>query len=65
MFEAVIEDLEIKRQLFARVAAAVKKTAIVSTNTSGLGIAAMSAELPADVPPRVSWAPTSSTRRAT
>jgi 3-hydroxyacyl-CoA dehydrogenase len=48
VFEAVIEDLEIKRKLFARVATAVKKTAIVSTNTSGLGIAAMSAGLPAD-----------------
>ena len=48
MFEAVVEDLEIKRKLFARVAAAVKKTAIVTTNTSGLGIAAMSAGLPAD-----------------
>jgi 3-hydroxyacyl-CoA dehydrogenase len=49
VFEAVIEDLEIKRKLLARVAAAVKKTAILSTNTSGLGIAAMSAGLPADV----------------
>jgi 3-hydroxyacyl-CoA dehydrogenase len=46
VFEAVLEDLEVKRQLFARVAPAVKKTAIVTTNTSGLGIAAMSSHLP-------------------
>ncbi len=49
VFEAVIEDIAIKRALLSRVAATVKKTAIVSTNTSGLGIAAMSAHLPADV----------------
>ena len=49
VFEAVVEDLEIKRKLFARVGAAVKKTAIVTTNTSGLGIAAMSAHLTTDL----------------
>ena len=48
VFEAVVEDLEIKRQLFARVAAAVKQTAVITSNTSGLGIAAMSSQLPAD-----------------
>jgi 3-hydroxyacyl-CoA dehydrogenase len=48
VFEAVVEDLEIKRQLFSRVASAVKKTAIVATNTSGLGIDAMSSHLPDD-----------------
>src|SRR5262245_37305802 len=42
VFEAVVEDLEIKRQLFGRVAPVVKKTALVTTNTSGLGIDAMS-----------------------
>ncbi|MET0553009.1 MAG: 3-hydroxyacyl-CoA dehydrogenase NAD-binding domain-containing protein [Vicinamibacteria bacterium] len=46
VFEAVVEDLEIKRQLFAKVAATVKKTAIVASNTSGLGIDAMTAHLP-------------------
>ncbi len=46
VFEAVVEDLEIKRQLFARVAPVVKKTALVATNTSGLGIDAMSSHLP-------------------
>src|SRR5687768_703147 len=48
VIEAVVEDLEIKRKLFARVASAVKKTAVVTSNTSGLGIAAMSEGLPSD-----------------
>jgi 3-hydroxyacyl-CoA dehydrogenase len=46
VFEAVIEDLEIKRRLFEQVAPAVKPGAIVTTNTSGLGIAAMTSHLP-------------------
>jgi 3-hydroxyacyl-CoA dehydrogenase len=49
VFEAVVEDLETKRQLFAKVAPLVKPTAFVTTNTSGLGIGAMSAHLPADL----------------
>ena len=48
VFEAVVEDLAVKKQLFAKLAPAVKKTAIVSSNTSGLGIALMAADLPAD-----------------
>ncbi len=48
VFEAVIEDLEIKRELFSRVAAAAPPHGVVSSNTSGLGIAAMSAHLPGD-----------------
>lgn len=47
VFEAVIEDLEVKRKLFAKVASAVPAHAIVTSNTSGLGIAAMSTDLPA------------------
>jgi 3-hydroxyacyl-CoA dehydrogenase len=46
VFEAVLEDLEVKRALLARVAPAVKATAVVTTNTSGLGIAAMTSHLP-------------------
>jgi 3-hydroxyacyl-CoA dehydrogenase len=46
VFEAVVEDLEVKRQLLSRVASAVTPTAIVTTNTSGLGIAAMTSHLP-------------------
>ena len=65
VFEAVVEDLEIKRQLFARVAAAVKKTAIVTTNTSGLGIGAMSVAPARRTSAGASSARTSSTRRAT
>jgi 3-hydroxyacyl-CoA dehydrogenase len=46
VLEAVVENLEVKRQLLAKVAAAVKEHALVTTNTSGLGIAAMSSHLP-------------------
>jgi 3-hydroxyacyl-CoA dehydrogenase len=46
VLEAVVEDLAVKRQLFARVAQSVKPTAIVTTNTSGLRIAAMTSDLP-------------------
>src|SRR5258706_2943451 len=49
VFEAVVEDLEVKRQLFARIAPAVKKTAIVTSNTSGLGIPAMTSHLPVEL----------------
>ncbi len=49
VLEAVVEDLEVKKQLFGKVAPAVKKTAVVTSNTSGLGIDAMSADLPADL----------------
>jgi 3-hydroxyacyl-CoA dehydrogenase len=48
VFEAVIEDLEIKKQLFSKVAAAAPPHAIVTSNTSGLGIAAMSGHLPVE-----------------
>ena len=46
VLEAVVEDLEIKRRLLARVAPVAKRTAVVSSNTSGLGIRAMTAGLP-------------------
>jgi len=46
VFEVVIEDLEVKRKLLAKIAPAVPAHAIVTSNTSGLGIAAMSADLP-------------------
>jgi 3-hydroxyacyl-CoA dehydrogenase len=49
VFEAVVEDLALKKALLARVAPAVSPRAAVTTNTSGLSIAAMSAELPPDV----------------
>lgn len=49
VFEAVVEDLEIKRRLFAGLAPLLNKTAFVTSNTSGLGIGAMSSQLPAEV----------------
>ncbi|HVR71360.1 MAG TPA: 3-hydroxyacyl-CoA dehydrogenase/enoyl-CoA hydratase family protein [Vicinamibacteria bacterium] len=52
ILEAVVEDLEIKRALFARLAPAMSPRAVVTTNTSGLGIAAMAAGLPASLRPR-------------
>src|SRR5687767_6600554 len=52
VLEAVVEDLEVKRQLFARVAEAASARVVVTTNTSGLAIAAMSAGLPAALRPR-------------
>jgi 3-hydroxyacyl-CoA dehydrogenase len=45
-FEAVVEDLETKRRLLSQIAPFLKPTALVTTNTSGLGIAAMTAHLP-------------------
>jgi 3-hydroxyacyl-CoA dehydrogenase len=48
VLEAVIENLEVKRQLLSKVAAAVPAHALVTTNTSGLGIAAMGGHLPVD-----------------
>jgi len=48
VFEAVVEDLEVKRQLFGQISPALKKTAIVTSNTSGLGIAAMTSYLPVE-----------------
>lgn len=41
IIEAVVEKLEIKKSIFARVEAVRKPTAIVSSNTSGLPIQAM------------------------
>jgi 3-hydroxyacyl-CoA dehydrogenase len=53
VFEAVVEDLEVKRSLLARVAAAIGPATLVTSNTSGLGIGAMSAHLPEDVQRRL------------
>ncbi|WP_171971782.1 3-hydroxyacyl-CoA dehydrogenase/enoyl-CoA hydratase family protein [[Limnothrix rosea] IAM M-220] len=43
VIEAVVENLEIKRDLLARLEKTVKANAIVSTNTSGLSIGAIAA----------------------
>src|SRR5262249_34218327 len=52
VFEAVVEDAEIKRKLYARVAPALSATALLTTNTSGLGIAGLAEALPAALRPR-------------
>jgi 3-hydroxyacyl-CoA dehydrogenase len=46
IIEAVAENLEIKRALLARVAPYVHSEAILTTNTSGLPVAQVGAELP-------------------
>ncbi|MBI5509675.1 MAG: 3-hydroxyacyl-CoA dehydrogenase/enoyl-CoA hydratase family protein [Deltaproteobacteria bacterium] len=46
IIEAVVEKLEIKKSLFAKVAAKAKPTAILASNTSGRSIAGITADLP-------------------
>jgi 3-hydroxyacyl-CoA dehydrogenase len=46
VFEAVIEDLDVKKKLLAKVSSVVPSHAIVTSNTSGLGIGAMGGGLP-------------------
>lgn len=48
IIEAVVERLDIKRSLLAKVAAHRKSDAIVTTNTSGIPIASIAAGLPDD-----------------
>ena len=49
IIEAVAENLAIKRALLARVAQNLRPDAILTTNTSGLPVADIAAELPADL----------------
>ena len=44
VIEAVVEDLEIKQQLFQRIEAVVRPETILATNTSSLSIAAIGAK---------------------
>jgi len=46
VIEAVVEQLELKRDLFARVAAVVGDQAILATNTSALSVSAIAAAVP-------------------
>ena len=62
--EAIIEKLEPKRELMQRVEDTAKEDAIISTNTSGIPLHSISEGGPRSSK-SVSWAPTSSTRRAT
>lgn len=50
--EAVIEKLDIKKDLLTKVAAAAGPNTIVSTNSSGLSVNAMAATLPAELQSR-------------
>ena len=50
--EAVVEDLEIKRKLFEKIAPYVRPNAILASNTSGLSIASMSEVLPQELKSR-------------
>jgi 3-hydroxyacyl-CoA dehydrogenase len=50
--EAVVENLEIKRRLFEKIAAFVRPSAILASNTSGLSIASMSEVLPKELKSR-------------
>jgi 3-hydroxyacyl-CoA dehydrogenase len=50
--EAVVEKLDVKRDLLARVAQHVGPHTIVSTNSSGLSVNAMAASLPAELKSR-------------
>lgn len=50
--EAVTERLDIKQQLYERIAPFLSATAVLSSNTSGLSINALSETLPQDLQPR-------------
>jgi 3-hydroxyacyl-CoA dehydrogenase len=46
IIEAVLEKVDVKKSLFARVAKVAKPTAIIASNTSGLSITKITEELP-------------------
>jgi 3-hydroxybutyryl-CoA dehydrogenase len=46
VIEAVLEDLDVKRALFAEIAAAAPETATLATNTSSLSVARIAAAVP-------------------
>ena len=49
VIEAIVENLEIKRSLFGRVAEVLNPSAILASNTSGLSITEMGAQMPEDL----------------
>jgi 3-hydroxyacyl-CoA dehydrogenase len=49
IIEAVAENMEIKRGLLSKVAAHLRANAILTTNTSGLPVAKIAAQLPEDL----------------
>jgi 3-hydroxyacyl-CoA dehydrogenase len=52
VIEAVVERLDIKKSLFAKVAQVIGPNTLLASNTSGLSINAMGADLPPDVQKR-------------
>ena len=48
IIEAVLERMDLKREIHAKIAACARPDAIVTTNTSGLSINAMTESLPRD-----------------
>ena len=52
VIEAVFEDLDVKRRIWAQLAPHLRADAIASTNTSGIPITEIAAALPAHVRPR-------------
>ncbi|MBI3180152.1 MAG: 3-hydroxyacyl-CoA dehydrogenase, partial [Deltaproteobacteria bacterium] len=53
IIEAVVERLEVKKELFAKVAAAAGPETLLASNTSGLSIARIGEDLPADAQRRL------------
>ncbi len=49
VIEAVVEDLQVKRSLFERIAPGLGSSTLLTSNTSGLSIAALAEGLPADL----------------
>lgn len=52
VIEAIVENLDIKKQLFQKIAPFLAERAILASNTSGLSIASMSAVLPPELQSR-------------
>lgn len=52
VIEAVVENLEIKKSLFGKVAKVLGPDALLASNTSGLSLEGMTADLPADLQAR-------------
>jgi 3-hydroxyacyl-CoA dehydrogenase len=52
IIEAVVESLEVKQSLLGKLAPAIRRDAIVSSNTSGIPLATIASALPADLRPR-------------
>ena len=49
IIEAIVENLDIKKSLFAKLTPHIKADAMLASNTSGLSIAKMTADLPEDL----------------